>query len=616
MSPTVSGDIVPPQGDDGSPTLEPATPEFGDNPELSGSIAVLRRGLEAAPEFRVGLRGAIAMAVLSAAGRLTIPLLFQQIIDKGFRGGELRTGFVALMCLAAFGAIAVVLVAQRSASLRLWTSSENALYGLRHRTFAHIHRLSISVQNEEKRGALVSRVTNDVETIAQFLEWGGINWIVSITLMTGTFVVMMLYAWHLTLLALAVLLPLLPIMRLLQKGMVRAYDRVRGRVGDVLTRVSEAVMGAAVVRAYGLEEQTTEQIGTAIEAQYRAQVRANSFSAVVFPTGDLFGSAAVATVVGVGAWWGPEWGLTAGRLVAMVFLVSLFLEPLAELSESFDQTQNAIAGFRKIIGVLDLPVEVPDAEPGIALPEGPLPVSVRGISFRYGAGGPLVLDDVSVEIPAGAHVAVVGETGSGKTTFAKLLCRLADPVGGRILIGGVELREAGAASRREAIRLVPQDGFLFDGTILGNVRLGRPEATDAEIMAAFARLGLEEWVERLPDGVLTEVGERGDQLSVGERQLVALARAQIGTPGLLILDEATSAVDPDTEQAIARALAHLGEGRTTVTIAHRLSTAEGADLVLVFDAGRIVEAGAHGALVEQGGTYAGLYASWIGNTRA
>lgn len=615
MSPSAANDVVGPQALDGSPGTEPATAEFVDQPVTGSSIAVLRRGLDAAPEFRVGLRATVAMAVLSAVGRLTVPLVFQQVIDRGFRDGDLRVRYVAGMCSAALGVIVMVWFAQRSASMRLWRAAENALYGLRQRTFAHIHRLSISVQNEEKRGALVSRVTNDVETIAQFLEWGGINWIVSLTLMSGTLLVMLVYSWPLTLMVLAVLLPLLPIMRLLQRGMVRAYDRVRNRVGDVLTHISESVMGAAVVRAYGLQDQVNDRIATSVQAQYKAQVRANAFSAVVFPTGDVFGSLAVATVVGAGVWWGPEWGLSAGSLVAMVFLVNLFLEPLAELSESFDHTQSAIAGFRKILGVLDLPVEVPDPEPGRALPEGALPVVARGVSFRYGAGGPLVLDDVSVAIAAGTHVAIVGETGSGKTTFAKLLCRLADPVGGKVLVGGVDLREVSAPARRAAIRLVPQDGFLFDTTLADNVRFGRPEASDDEIVAAFAALGLEDWLANLPDGLATQVGERGDQLSVGERQLVALARAQIGSPGLLILDEATSAVDPDTEQAIARALGRLGEGRTTVAIAHRLSTAEAADLVLVFDAGRIVEAGSHAELVARGGVYAGLYDSWLGNTR-
>ena len=234
------------------------------------------------------------------------------------------------------------------------------------------------------------------------------------------------------------------------------------------------------------------------------------------------------------------------------------------------------------------------------------------MSFGYRDGGGPVLHDVNLDIPAGAHVAVVGETGHGKTTFAKLLCRLADPTEGRILLDDVDLREVAAPSRYRTVQMVPQDGFLFDATIGENVRQGRESATDDDVLEAFGSLGLEWWIRRLPDGLGTRVGERGDSLSVGERQFVALARAQIGDPGLLILDEATSAVDPETERALAEALARLARGRTTITIAHRMSTAEQADEVLVFREGRIAERGTHAQLVAGGGLYASLFRTWLG----
>jgi putative ABC transport system ATP-binding protein len=298
-------------------------------------------------------------------------------------------------------------------------------------------------------------------------------------------------------------------------------------------------------------------------------------------------------------------------VVAVQFLVGLLLSPVAELSEVLDQTQVALAGWRKALAVLATPVDVPEPDPGLPLPAGPLEVVTTGVAFAYRDGAP-VLRGIDVRLPAGSAVAVVGETGSGKTTFARLLCRLADPVGGVVRIGGVDLRQVAPAARRRAVRLVPQDGFLFDATLADNVRTGRLDAGDDDIRRAFHDLALAWWLDELPLGLATPVGERGTNLSVGERQLVALARAQLGDPGLLVLDEATSAVDPETERALSRALARLAEGRTMVSIAHRLSTAEAADLVLVFHDGLVVEQGRHDELVAAGGTYARLYQSWLG----
>jgi putative ABC transport system ATP-binding protein len=382
----------------------------------------------------------------------------------------------------------------------------------------------------------------------------------------------------------------------------------------MLSEVSESVMGAAVVRAYGLEERVDTRVKRSIRERYEAQRLAHLRTAILFPTSTIFWGLALAVVIAVGAGFGPEWGLTFGRVSAFLFLADLFLHPFTDLPEIYADTQTAISGWRKILALLELPVEVREPSPGVALSHGALGVAAEEISYRYG-DGPLVLHDVTVEVPAGAHVAVVGETGSGKTTFCKLLTRLADPVAGRIAVGGVDLREIERGSRQAAIRMVPQDGFLFDLSVRENVAAGREGATPREIEAAFEELGLGDWVASLPQGLDTRVGERGESLSVGERQLVSLARAQIGGPGLLILDEATSAVDPATERRISEALRRLSAGRTSITIAHRLSTAEGADTVFVFDRGRVVERGTHAELSRSGGAYAELYRSWLGNVR-
>jgi putative ABC transport system ATP-binding protein len=329
----------------------------------------------------------------------------------------------------------------------------------------------------------------------------------------------------------------------------------------------------------------------------------------------LVAALATAGVVVAGTLLGVNGGLSEGRLIAFLFLVTLFIGPMQVATEVLNDAQNAIAGWRRVMAVLDTEPDVADPGPdGVELPRGPIDVAFENVSFAY-PGGPTVLHDVSLRIAPRSRIAVVGETGSGKTTFAKLLTRLMDPVEGRILVDGVPLETVRFSSLRERIVMVPQDGFLFDGTLADNVRYGRPSATDAELTAALEELGLTDWLEGLPRGIRTPVGQRGESLSAGERQLVAIARAYLADPDLLVLDEATSAVDPATEVRIQRALDGLTRGRTAISIAHRMSTAESADEVLVFDAGRIVQRGPHSGLVSAAGTYADLYASWIAQRR-
>ena len=450
--------------------------------------------------------------------------------------------------------------------------------------------------------------------MAQFTEWGAVAWIVDSVLIVTTIGVMVIYSWQLALVAVAVFIPLVPALAYLQRRQLAAYDEVRTAVGGTLSEVSELVTGAPVVLAYGLQRRTRSRLDHAVRRQYKAQMGAAKWFAVMFPLADLFGALSLASVMAVGAIHGPAWGLDLGEMIAFIFLVNLLLLPIAELSEILDQTQIAIAGWRKILGVLATPIDVIEPADGRALPSGALSVDLDGVRFSYRTGDE-VLRGVDLHLPAGAAVAVVGETGSGKTTIAKLLCRLADPTAGTVRVDGVDLREVAPTSRRASIRMVPQDGFLFDTTLAENVRVGRDHATDDEMREAFTTLGLGGWLDDLPGGLQAEVGERGTNLSVGERQLVALARAQLGDPGLLILDEATSSVDPETEQVLSEALERLSAGRTVVSIAHRLSTAERADLVIVVDAGEIVEQGTHTELVAAGGVYSGLYASWLGNTR-
>jgi ATP-binding cassette subfamily B protein len=582
--------------------------------ELEGAWAVLKRGLKESPELRSGLAFTVVVSIAATIAALLAPILIQQIFDHGFTPNGFRARFVFSICGAAFVLVIVTYLAGRAAARRLATSSEAALKALRVKGFEHIHRLSIAAQTQERRGVYVARVTADVDTLSEFTEWGGIAWIVSFIQILGAGALMLVYSWQLTIPIFLLVVPMIWIVAKLQASLSAAFDLVRSRVGQMLSEVSESVMGAAVVRAYGLEERVDNRVKRSIRDRYDAQVLAHFRTATMFPISTLFWGVSLSVVIFVGATWGPGWGLTFGRVSAFLFLADLFLHPFTDLPEIYADTQTAIAGWRKILALLAMPVEIVEPSPGVTLPQGALSVVADDVRYAYGTNVE-VLHGVSMDVPPGAHVAIVGETGSGKSTFVRVLSRFADPRSGRVLIDGVDLREIAPASRRQAIRMVPQDGFLFGGTVRENVRFGREGASDTEVEAAFEELGLGDWVESLPHGLDTEVGERGESMSVGERQLVSLARAQIGTPGVLILDEATSAVDPATERRISGALRRLSAGRTSVTIAHRLSTAETAETVFVFDRGQIVERGTHDQLVARGGVYAGLYESWLGNVR-
>jgi ATP-binding cassette, subfamily B, bacterial len=583
---------------------------------VESALSILKRGLAITPQLRQGLIFTALMAAMSAAGKLAIPILVRVASDRGFDAdGEPRLGFIGLACLVTVGLTIGVFWSSRWAFVRLVAMTEETLLDLRLKTFEHVHRLSIAEHNEARKGVTVARVTSDVEQLAKFFEWAGMSWVINTTLLAGTLIVMVVTSWQLTIVAVVSFLPLVPLLRWIQGQQLIAYGALRTRVGETLGEFSEAIAGGQTIRAYGLEDRARDRLYGAVERQYSARMRAVRFFSVLFTLGDVFGAIALSAVISASVWRAEAWNLGLGQVLAFVFLVTLMSGPVGELSEILDQTQIALAGWEKVLRLLDTEVDIAEADPGIDLPTGAVAVEVDHLEFAYRDGVP-VLNDVSVSVPAGANVAIVGATGSGKTTFAKLLVRLADPSAGSIRLAGIELSDVGASSRHGAVRMVPQDGFLFDTTVRVNVGYGRPGATDADIEASFAVLGLSEWVASLPMGLDTEVGERGEALSVGERQLVALARAQLADPGLLILDEATSSVDPRIEQALSGALARLSFGRTTISIAHRLSTAEAADFVLVFDRGRLVETGHHDDLVGGGGVYALLYESWLGNTRS
>ncbi|GIH94968.1 ABC transporter ATP-binding protein [Planobispora siamensis] len=575
------------------------------------AVATVRRGLSLTPEFRKGLAGTFALAMLATVGKVIVPIAVQQTVDRGLKDAVPDVPFIRDMVLVCAAAVVFTALCGYLMNVRLYKATESSLATLRVRGFRHVHDLSVLTQNSERRGALVSRVTGDVDQISAFMQWGGLMIIVALGQLLVASVVMFFLSWQLALLVWACFLPLMIALPRFQRWLSAAYTRVRERTGDMLAAVSESVVGAAVIRAYGSESRTAERLDTAIDANKAAQARTQRIVATVFPLTEIVAAIALAAIVLLGVRLGVGGGITKGDLIAFLFLITLFVSPMQIATEVLNEAQNAIAGWRRILGVLDTPPDVADPGPqGVELPRGPISVSFEDVGFAY-PGGPPVLSEVTVDIPPRSRIAVVGETGSGKTTFAKLLTRLMDPVSGQVTVDGEDLRRVRFSSLRERIVMVPQDGFLFDGTLADNVRFGKPDATDAEIALAMTELGLADWVEGLPAGLDTPVGQRGESLSAGERQLVALARAYLADPDLLLLDEATSAVDPATEVRLARALEGVTRGRTAVSIAHRLSTAEAADEVLVFEHGRIVQRGPHAELVAEPGVYADLHASWI-----
>ncbi|MDA2978822.1 MAG: ABC transporter ATP-binding protein [Actinomycetota bacterium] len=576
----------------------------------------LRRGFVIAPALRRGLEFTIVLAFIGTALQLVVPVVLQQIIDHEILGGNsVDTGAVAQRAVAALAAMTFAGLARWQSLKRLVFASATGLAELRVKTFGHLHRLSIMELQSERRGVLVARVTADIETMQQFMEWGGMGIILGVAQIVLAMLVMTIYRWQL---AIAVLLGVVIYTLLLlmfQKILARAHDRVRERVGDALSATGEAISGLSTVRAYGIESTMMHKVDSTLDDQFRAEVRTAILASSMFSSAEMFAGVLTAVVVGLGVVFGGGWGMSAGTLVAYLFLVNLLIEPVQRLVESIDQAQSAAAGLRKILGVLDTEIAIAEPANPQTLPASGIGLSFHSVTFNY-PGGPDILTDVTVGILPGQRVAVVGETGSGKTTFAKLATRLLVPREGVVRIGDIPVDQIGLVSLRSRVAYVPQEGFLFDGTVADNIRYGRPGVADHVVRSAFQDLGLLDWLDALPLGALTEVGERGSNLSAGERQLVAIVRAWIADPAVLVLDEATSAVDPALEVRIRSAIEYLTSGRTSVTIAHRLSTAEASDRVIVFDEGAIVEDGNHPDLLALGGVYSAMHADWEVSTTA
>ena len=586
---------------------------------LSTSTAVIKQGVDIAPDLRSGLGLTVVLALLGTGSRLVIPILLRQIIDNGFVDGKMRTGFVTTLCLLGLFSVFISSVTLRMATARLGTRAERGLFEMRVRLFDHIHRLSLADHNEEKRGALVSRVTSDIETLTRFFSWGGLALLLDGSQMLVVAIVMIAFDWRLAVVAFLVSAPLVFVLRTVQRHLVSAHTKSREKNADLLADVGEMFAGVETIQAYGAEDVFLSRALQSISRRAKANIRAGVIGAFLFPSGEVFATLTVASVIGTGLALGLDSGVTAGALVGFVFLTYRFLEPIAEFTETIDQTQSAVAGLRRVIAVLDTPIGPEEPIRPLALPSGSLGIEVRDVTFAYRSRGDdendePVLTSINLSIAPGEHVAFVGPSGSGKTTLARLISRLVDPQEGSVCIGGVDLRRVANVDLRSRLVVVPQEPFLFATTVAENLVFADPGATRQDVLATFEELSLSDWVASLSKGIETTVGQRGSSLSAGERQLVALARAFIAAPSILVLDEATSSVDAETEVRMARTFERVARGRTTISVAHRLSTAARADRVVMFANGRIVEQGTHAEVIARGGAYSAMYEAWLSAT--
>ena len=583
-----------------------------------GSLEIITKGMRTAPSFTEGIGLTLLFAILGTGARIAIPVLLQQVIDRGFDNGEVDMSFIYVTAAIAALFIMCSSWSLRTAAARLGVRAEHGLYFLRVRLFEHIHRLSIEDHHETRKGELVSRVTSDIESMTRFFAWGGLTLLLDTTQIIVVTMVMMAYDWRLACVALLVSAPLAFVLRALQGKLLRAHSRSRERNADFYADLGESFSGLATLRSYGAVDRRLESLVTASRTRASANIRAGVVGAFLFPLGEIFAVFTVCAVVGVGLVIGPAGGLTAGALVGFVFLTYRLLEPIAEFTEVMDMTQSAVASLRRVLGVLEIPIGPPEPRDPKPIPMGSVAIDIDKVSFVYDTvddrGERPAVDRVSLHIAAGEHVALVGPSGSGKSTLGRLVARLIDPSGGAVLIGGVDARRVTNDELRARVVIVPQEPFLFSATIEENLQFAAPHATREEMRTAFVRLGLGEWLDSLPQGLDSEVGQRGSSLSAGERQLVALVRAAITSPDVLILDEATSSVDPVTEQQLGRALEALSAGRTTISVAHRLSTASRADRVVLMNQGQIIAEGSHFALLETSPEYRALHEAWLAST--
>jgi ATP-binding cassette subfamily B protein len=574
--------------------------------ERPGSLVA--RAARLAPDLKWQLVGAIAVASVATLVRLLGPLIIRGGIDDGIAEGDKRTIIVAAAMYV--GLLVVQYFASAAAQLSVAFVGERYLVRLRTVVFSRLLRLDMGFYSRSKSGVLVSRMTSDIESLQEFASDGAVLALTNLLTVLGVAVALLLVDWQMAFVVFAVVLVLAGVSVVFQRQARRAYDQVREHIGSVLATLQEGITGVRVVQAFTQEHAQASTFGRVNERYFEANMAAARAISWYFPVVAFLRIISLAAALGIGASRVLNGSMTIGTLVAFLLYLDWFFQPIINLSNVYNLLQSALAAISKLFGLMD-EIVVVDDKPGAFDLSEPVAgaVAMEGVSFSY-EPGTVVLDDVSVVVGAGERVAIVGETGSGKSTIAKLIMRFYDPESGVVAIDGNDLRDITERSRTDALALIPQDGFLFAGTLRANIAYAAPDATDAAVWNVLRAMGIDDWVRSLPEGLETEVRERGGRFSAGERQLVALARAFLSDPSIIVLDEATSNLDPETEIQVEGALRVLLAGRTSVVIAHRLRSAERADRVVMVDGGRIIAEGTHAELVESLPRYRELVEVW------
>jgi ATP-binding cassette subfamily B protein len=551
---------------------------------------------------------AMVATIAATAVRLLGPLVVRGGVDEGIAVGDKDVIIIAgaIYIGLLFVQYFITLVSQWSVAY----VGERYLMQLRSVVFKRMLKLDMGFFSRSKSGVLVSRMTADIESLQEFASDGAVMALSNLMTVIGVSVALFLVDWQMASAVFAIIAVLLLVTGVFQRQARKAYDMVRERIGQVLGTLQEGITGVRVVQAFTQESVQATSFGRVNEKHFDANMAAARAISWYFPVVAFLRVASIAAVLAMGTARVIDGSMTVGTLVAFLLYLDWFFQPIINLSNVYNLLQSALSALAKLFGLMDEEVVITD-RPGAY----DLPVPVSGtvvyddVSFGY-VEGVSVLEDIDLDVGAGERLAIVGETGSGKSTLAKLAMRFYDPTRGAVRIDDVDLKDATETSRVGALALIPQDGFLFSGSLRDNVKYARPDATDEEVWTVLAAMGIADWVRSLPEQLDTEVRERGGRFSAGERQLVALARAFLADPAVIVLDEATSNLDPETEVNVEKALSVLLTGRTSIVIAHRLRSAESADRVVVVDEGRIIASGTHEELVASTPQYQELVEVW------